>query len=163
GRTDPSCGSPTTDVAGWHDARDIPNYWAYAQNFVLHDRMFEPNASWSLPQHLFMVSEWSARCDQPARAASCHNALDDPAPPPDFDTVRQDGELGNIQSVGNFYADAADGTLPAVSWVVPSGDVSEHPPARISAGQAYVTSLVNAVMNGPDWSSTAIFLAWDDW
>jgi len=26
-----------------------------------------------------------------------------------------------------------------------------------------VTSLVNAVMAGPDWDSTAIFLAWDDW
>jgi phospholipase C len=50
-----------------------------------------------------------------------------------------------------------------VSWIAPSGDVSEHPPGRISAGQAYVTSLVNAVMKGPDWDSTAIFLAWDDW
>jgi phospholipase C len=46
---------------------------------------------------------------------------------------------------------------------VPSGDVSEHPPALVSAGQSYVTSLVNAVMNGPDWDSTAIFVAWDDW
>jgi phospholipase C len=53
--------------------------------------------------------------------------------------------------------------LPAVSWVVPSGAVSEHPPARVSVGQSYVTSLVNAVMKGPDWSSTAIFLSWDDW
>ena len=37
------------------------------------------------------------------------------------------------------------------------------PPARISDGQAYTTSLINAAMAGPDWSSTAIFLAWDDW
>jgi phospholipase C len=50
-----------------------------------------------------------------------------------------------------------------VSWVVPSGAVSEHPPSPTSAGQAYVTSLVNAVMHSPDWDSTAIFLAWDDW
>ncbi len=53
---DPACsqtqGKP--DVMGWHDAREIPNYWAYAQNFVLQDRMFEPNASWSLPEHLFI-------------------------------------------------------------------------------------------------------------
>ena len=55
------------------------------------------------------------------------------------------------------------GTLPAVSWVVPSGAVSEHPPAAVSAGQSYVTSLVNAVMRSKDWNSTAIFLAWDDW
>ena len=82
---------------------------------------------------------------------------------PYFDTVRQDGQLGNIQAVQKFYAAAKSGTLPAVSWVVPSGEVSEHPPAPISYGQSYVTSLVNAVMSGPDWSSTAIFLAWDDW
>ena len=41
---------------GYHDAREIPNYWAYARNFVLQDHMFEPNTSWSLPAHLFMVS-----------------------------------------------------------------------------------------------------------
>ena len=44
------------DVMGYKDARDIPNYWAYAQNFTLQDHLFEPNASWSLPQHLYMVS-----------------------------------------------------------------------------------------------------------
>ena len=33
----------------------------------------------------------------------------------------------------------------------------------MSAGQAYVTSLINAIMQGPNWNSTAIFLAWDDW
>ena len=41
--------------------------------------------------------------------------------------------------------------------------MGEHPPALVSAGQAYVTSLINAVMQGPEWNSTAIFLAWDDW
>src|SRR5439155_7552176 len=51
-----------TDVMGYHDFHEIPNYWAYASNFVLQDHMFEPNASWSLPAHLFMVSEWSAKC-----------------------------------------------------------------------------------------------------
>jgi phospholipase C len=84
-------------------------------------------------------------------------------PLPYFDTVKQDGELANIQSVSTFYDEAKQGTLPAVSWVVPSAVVSEHPPATPNAGQAYVTSLVNAVMSSPDWSSTAILLAWDDW
>ena len=41
--------------------------------------------------------------------------------------------------------------------------MSEHPPAPVSFGQSYVTSLINAVMKSPDWGSTAIFLAWDDW
>ena len=33
----------------------------------------------------------------------------------------------------------------------------------MSDGQAYVTKLVNAIMQGPDWASTAIFVSWDDW
>ena len=58
----PSCQSGPIDVMGYHTQSDIPNYWAYARNFVLQDRMFEPVASWSLPAHLFQVSGWSARC-----------------------------------------------------------------------------------------------------
>ena len=65
--------------------------------------------------------------------------------------------------MNNFYTAAKNGTLPAVSWINPDGKESEHPPALVSAGQSYVTGLINAVMQGPDWSSTAIFLAWDDW
>ena len=218
----PGCAAgQTPDVMGWHDAREIPNYWNYAQNFVLQDHMFEPNASWSLPSHLFMVSEWSAKCSIPADPMSCVNALNGPSglnvskndyawtdltyllhkanvtwgyylsegsqpdceddamlcssqpqtknvpgiwnPLAAFDTVKQDGQLANIQDVDQFLSAAKDGSLPEVSWVVPEQTVSEHPPAKISAGQAYVTGLINAVMQGPDWSSTVIFLAWDDW
>lgn len=218
----PMCAlSPASDVMGWHDAREIPNYWTYAQNFVLQDRMFEPNASWSLPEHLFMVSGWSARCSRPGDPSSCVNALDGPSgvntsrndyawtdltylmhqanvswayylsegsepdcedaamlcklgpltrnvpgiwnPLPAFDTVKEDGQLGNIQTVSQYFSAARDGTLPSVAWIVPEQKVSEHPPASIAAGQAYVTTLINAAMQGPDWNSTAIFLAWDDW
>jgi phospholipase C len=63
--TDPACtSSAKPDVMGYHTAGDIPNYWTYAKDFVLQDHMFEPNASWSLPSHLFLVSEWSAYCTQ---------------------------------------------------------------------------------------------------
>jgi len=216
------------DVMGYHDQHEIPNYWAYADHFVLQDHMFEPNASWSLPEHLFMVSEWSARCPVPHDPMSCTNALQNPAPPPDqqgnvnhvppdyawtdltyllhqhhvswryyvftgtepdceedemicgtvkqnaktpgiwnplpyFDTVQQDGQLQNVTTLKNFFAAARRGTLPAVSWIDPTGAVSEHPPALVTNGQAYVTSLINAIMRGPDWRSTAIFLSWDAW
>jgi phospholipase C len=234
----PACAnSATPDVMGYHTRTDIPNYWSYAQNYVLQDHMFEPNASWSLPEHLFQVSEWSAACTEHNNPGSCTNALQDPGRPshaglpdaaiisgtgpgsgpiyawtdltyllhknnvswgyyvvagtepdceddtavsctagkqnaktpgiwnplPYFDTVRADGQESNIQSVDRYYAAAKAGQLPAVSWIVPSGAVSEHPPGAVSAGQAYVTSLINAAMTGPQWDSTAIFLAWDDW
>src|SRR6266540_3901856 len=63
------------DVMGWHDAREIPNYWAYAERFVLQDRMFAPTDSWTLPAHLFLVSGWSARCESPWKPMSCTTDL----------------------------------------------------------------------------------------
>ncbi len=229
---DPACAQPgAPDVMGYHDAREIPNYWTYAQQFVLQDRMFESNASWSLPAHLFVVSAWSALCSTLGDPSSCVNALQSPGSPPDFqayygdrvikrpdyawtdityllhkanvswasyvaegtvidcedptetclpagsnpgtpgiwnplpwfDTVRDNGQLDNIQTLSHFYDAAKNGTLPAVSWILPSEKDSEHPPALISDGQAYVTGLINSIMQGPDWDSTAIFLTWDDW
>ena len=56
---------------GYHVRSDIPNYWAYARNFVLDDHMFEPTDSWSLPAHLYMVSAWAANCTQPGHPMSC--------------------------------------------------------------------------------------------
>jgi phospholipase C len=228
----PEClnSSSAREVMGYHDGREIPNYWAYAKHFVLQDHMFEPNTSWSLPAHLFTVSEWSAVCAS-HDPEDCVNSQGHPGAPlnynapanpkykspiyawtdltylmhragvswryyvskgtePDcandalltcppvqqsattpgiwnpllnFDTVRQNHQLSNITSVTNFKTAAASGHLPDVSWVVPSQAVSEHPRAKVSDGQAYVTGLVNAVMRGPDWKSTAIFLTWDDW
>jgi phospholipase C len=210
------------DAMGYHDRHEIPNYWAYARNFVLEDHMFEPTTSWSLPSHLFMVSEWAARCRKRGDPTSCASAVgispaprrtgrpdypwtdltyllhkhhvswryyvfkgtrpdcDDGAmvcapvpqswktpgsmnPLPWFDTVRQDGQLHDITSISQFFAAARAGRLPAVSWVEPNDHASEHPPNLVSDGQAFVTSVINSIMRGPDWSSTAIFLAWDDW
>jgi len=230
----PACGNGggTPDVMGYHTGADIPNYWTYAHDYVLQDHMFESVASWSLPAHLYMVSEWSAYCSLQADPKSCRSAIESPQNPPDFarrlgnplptnpnyawtdltwllhkegvswayyvDTgsqpdcdddaamscapvvqtaktpgiwnplpyftdVQQDDQLGNIESLPNFFTAAKNGTLPAVSWVTPNGTVSEHPPGLISAGETYVTGLINAIMRSPDWSSTAIFLSWDDW
>jgi phospholipase C len=85
---------------------------------------------------------------------------------PGFTDVIQSHQLGNIQAHQAYYDAAAQGTLPSVSWITPGrGGISEHPGTGgpISAGMAYVTKLVNAAMQGPDWDSTAIFLTWDDW
>jgi phospholipase C len=84
-------------------------------------------------------------------------------PLPGFADVHEDHQLANVQNASRFFVAARAGTLPAVSWVVPDWPHSDHPSANLSDGQAWVTSLIDAVMRGPDWDSTAIFLSWDDW
>jgi len=84
-------------------------------------------------------------------------------PLPLFSDVYQDHQLGNIKGLNAYLSAAESGTLPAVSWVTPSQASSDHPPASVHQGQAYVTALINAAMKSPDWRSTAIFLSWDDW
>ncbi len=223
-----SFGALHPDVMGYHDAREIPNYWTYARRFVLQDHMFQPDTSWSLPAHLFMVSEWSARCRRKGDPMSCVNAIENPLAPPHepqnptgrkpdyawtdltyllhrkrvpwayyvfagaqpdcdddaaacrpvhqsaatpgiwnplpwFTTVRRDHQLRNIKPMKSFYVAAKRGVLPSVSWITPNNHFSEHPPNLVTNGQAFVTGVINAVMRSRDWSSTAIFLAWDDW
>ncbi|HEX4657835.1 MAG TPA: alkaline phosphatase family protein [Streptosporangiaceae bacterium] len=232
---DPACsGYGPPDVMGYHTAAEIPNYWKYARDFVLQDHMFEAVKSWSLPDHLYQVSEWSARC-RTRSPMSCVNDIVGPYgvntfngavaqelatgqtsinlawtditwllyahhvswayyveagtqpdcelsssltctpvqqnattpgiwnPLPLFGDVRQDHQLHNIQSLRSYFSAARDGNLPSVSWITPSGDNSEHPPASVHQGQAYVTAIINAAMKSPDWKSTAVFLTWDDW
>jgi len=64
-------GATIHDVMGYHTADEIPNYWAYAQHFVLQDNLFEGVRSYSLPAHLDLTSEWVARCANPAEVATC--------------------------------------------------------------------------------------------
>jgi len=237
---DPACSHAAgtiPDVVGYHTAAEVPNYWAYARDFVLNDHMFEPVKSWSLPDHFYLVSGWSAKCRN-ANPSSCVNNIVRPAgrnsvariqaavtqalrtgtadivaawtditwlmylehvswayyvqtgnqpdcgndgaetcapvaqsattpgiwnPLPIFEDVQKDGQLKNILPLNSYFASAKAGTLPAVSWVTPSQADSDHPPASIHQAQAYVTAVINAAMKSPDWSSTAIFVQWDDW
>jgi phospholipase C len=84
-------------------------------------------------------------------------------PLPNFTTVHDNGELDHIQETETFLADLKNGKLSSVSWIIPELAVSEHAPASIRAGQAYVTNLINTIMQSPYWDSTVIILAWDDW
>jgi phospholipase C len=211
------------DVMGYHDASELPTYWAYAENFVLQDQMFEGNRGWSLASHLDMASEWTAICTNDGDPSTCvtnpsgippkdtkvrypwanlfqlmdvHNiswkyylgsgnepdcsdgemTCDPEAqqtgvvsiwnPVPGFAWVEAQGSQYLAQhnpQIDQFLVDVNNGTLPQVSWVVPSDTLSEHPPNGVTAGQDYVASLVNAVMQSPYWTNTAIFISWDDW
>lgn len=69
----PTCSARGREVAvmGYHTGADLANYWAYAKRYVLNDHMFAAVRSWSLPAHVYMVSEWAAHCSQIGNPASC--------------------------------------------------------------------------------------------
>ncbi len=60
-----------------------------------------------------------------------------------------------------FADDARNGRLPAVSWLV-TGRASEHPPGSACMGENWTVAQLNAIMAGPDWNTTAVFITWDD-
>jgi len=61
-----------------------------------------------------------------------------------------------------FFTDISAGTLPAVSWIVPDDNNSDHP-ANHDLGPSWVASIVNAVGESKYWKSTTIVVVWDDW
>ncbi len=68
----------------------------------------------------------------------------------------------NIVPETQFVTDALNGNLASVNWVVTPDDISDHPPNSVCAGENDSVSKINAVMQGPQWGSTAMFLFWDD-
>jgi phospholipase C len=85
-------------------------------------------------------------------------------PLPGFESFKGDSSrFGNLAPNDQFLTDLAHGDLASVVWVMPKGDESEHPPSDAVVGEHYIVSLVNALMRGKYWDSTAIFLTWDDY
>jgi phospholipase C len=71
----------------------------------------------------------------------------------------------NVVPEAQFIEDATAGNLPAVSWVIPPRPVSDDPADGrypICDGENWSVRTINAVMQGPQWTSTAIVLTWDD-
>jgi phospholipase C len=79
---DPDCVNGTIlDAMGYHTDAEIPNYWTYAKSFVLQDHLFQSNASWSQPMHLYLVSAWAATCMVANDPLTCHTDIDQPGGP----------------------------------------------------------------------------------
>jgi phospholipase C len=59
--------------------------------------------------------------------------------------------------------DISRDTLPAVSWVIPDFQNSDHPGGSSDTGPSWVAQVVDAIGRTPAWDETAIFIVWDDW
>jgi phospholipase C len=69
----------------------------------------------------------------------------------------------NVLPYTQFAADAQAGNLPAVTWLAAGEQKTDHPPHSLCYGENWVVDQLNALMQGPDWDSTVVFIVWDDY
>jgi len=178
--------------------QQIPYYWDYAEEYVLADNYYTPVFTETLPNRLASLCGMSPVTndfgpppyvplnDTIFYQLNEHNVswgyfqlYSTVRNPPSDQTYPLDAIQGfnsnpayadRDMNISLFFQEAKNGSLPAVSFVMPFGlygegnvpDVSEHPPANITLGELWTVSIVNAVMKGPDWDSSAIFITWDE-
>ncbi len=68
-----------------------------------------------------------------------------------------------VSPSSRILTDLKKGDLRSVTWVAPSWPLSDHPGNRSARGPDWVAKVVNAIGKSPFWSSTVIFVIWDDW
>jgi|HubBroStandDraft_1064217.scaffolds.fasta_scaffold07538_3 phospholipase C len=68
-----------------------------------------------------------------------------------------------VNRTGFFY-DAANGTLPDISWIIPGAPFSDHAGlGNLSDGEAFDAQVIDAVERSPEWKTTAVFMTWDEY
>ncbi len=206
----------------------IPNYWAWAREYVLCDNFFASVGGPSYPNHFFFVAgqaggaidnpenirtrrledgslfkswgcdavgddvfvlvmdergnltkhstcfdirtvpeqleqagiPWAYYSARPGQPGYFWNALNGIAGVFHTDLWREDD---TIRWVDDLVRDIRAGRLPAVTWVTPRFELSDHPPESTCFGHDWLTGVINALMESPMWEHTAIFVTWDEW
>jgi phospholipase C len=174
-----------TRAMGYYDETDLPYYYALANTFAIGDRYFASTLSGSVPNRLYLYAATSfghVQNDTPPPTGWTQPTIFDRldaahitwkvyysqrAFATDFSYVRNHAH-GNVVPIRDYFTDAAAGTLPQVSFIDPIWDGpmllqnSEHPPADIQVGQTFVASVIGALVVSPNWSSSALFLTYDE-
>jgi|HubBroStandDraft_1064217.scaffolds.fasta_scaffold50126_2 phospholipase C len=123
----------------------VPGYGGVAQaDYVEHHEPFQYYATTANLQHL-----------RPSSASAIGK------------TYEQNGvtkDPANHQyDTDDFFSALADGNLPAVTFLKPPSFQDAHPGNSDPIDeQTFVVDTINAVMQSPFWSSTAIFITYDD-
>ncbi len=170
---------------GWYDRKDLPFYYSLYSTFATNDRYFSSVLSQTFPNRFYLLAGTSfghIRNDLPPADGftqpTVFNLLDAAgitwriyySQIPfayEFSYVR-DHAPGNVVPIDQYYADAAAGTLPQVSFIDPifisqaNTETDEHPCSNIQVGEQFVANVTNALFASPDWSSTAMFLTYDE-
>jgi phospholipase C len=165
---------------GYYDSNDLPYYAFMASEFATSNRWFSPVMSKSQPNRLYAIAATSAgyayKPTVPLANPTIFQLLEtagiswkvyvtDPG-----DTYLSyfqpfaSQHASNIVPASQFVTDAANGTLPAVSWIEPGfqSGLDEHPTANVQKGAAYVSGLVNGLMTSQSWPDSVFILSFDE-
>jgi phospholipase C len=168
---------------GYWTEDDLPFYYGLARTFPVCDRWFASCLAQTYPNRKFLM------CGTAVGQVSTDLSQVGKAPPPNgtiFERLNAYGiswrnyytdlgqvllfppvytdNLDKIQPIARFHADAAAGTLPAVSLVDPGflTDESEENNADVRVGEAFVARVVRSVLTGPGWPRTILVWLYDE-
>jgi phospholipase C len=92
-----------------------------------------------------------------------HMCVPNEPPPNGTACTGSDWTNNVVLQYNRVLSDIQNGQLAAVTWVIPSGQASDHASINDGTGPSWVASVVNAIGNSQYWADTAIFITWDDW
>jgi len=171
----------------YYTGEDLPYYWALAHRFTLCDHYFCSVLGPTVPNRLYALAASAGgyknnpavidstllprptvvdRLDEAKVDWRCYFAHAPVGYPFGFSTVayypERRADQRALHTYDDFLRDAAAGTLPAVSWVLPEEPLSEHPPHPIQWGERFVALTINSIAAGPAWDRTAVILNYDE-
>jgi phospholipase C len=165
---------------GYYGEKDIPFYAALARHYTTCDRYFPSILGPTFPNRIFLHAAQTDRLSNTAALSTL---------PTIWDRLVAAGVSANYyfsnlpflalwgaKYVGisrpyvDFLAQAALGTLPAVSFVDPIYTVlddgtgnDDHPHADIRKGDRFLYDTFQAVARGPKWANTVFIVNFDEW
>lgn len=169
-----------TFAIGYYQEEDLPLFSTLARNYTTLCNYFPSIMSSTFPNRVFQHAAQTDRLD---------NSLSLSSLPTIWDSLQKAGvsckyyfsnvpflALWGLKYIGisalydQFLSDAANGTLPAVSFVDPwftilddgSGN-DDHPHADLRKGEIFLRQIVEALASGPDWSKTVLVINRDEW
>jgi len=128
---------------------------------TIEDVLLNSTVSWKY--YDYALGSYGLALNEPSGAGAAESAFDYWNPLAARGVSYTPAARPHFVNSSEFFVDAANGTLPNVSWIMPTFNNSDHAPASLANGQSWVASIVNAVERSPDWNSTAIFVSWDDY
>ncbi len=177
----------TTEIVGgvamgYWQGEDQPFYYSVDRQFPIADRYFCSVLGQTYPNRRYLLAATSlgqiddlgvSPTDYPANGTIFDQFDAHGITWKDYFTSTPSTELfpklyidnagTRVVPISDFFSDAAAGTLPGYCLVEPDyGTQSEENPQNIAVGEQFAASVINAVIDGPDWDRTLLVLTYDE-